>query len=335
MNVSTTPCTGARTGSAFAKWLAVAAMAIGAAAASAQAYPTRTVSLVVPFNAGTSPDIIARELASSLEKKLGHAVIVENKPGAGTLLGSRFAANAAPDGHTLFVNGSSSILAPVLNPASGDKGYVSEMAHVSTLAFVPNMMGITSTLPVRTMGEFIAYLHANPGKVSYASPGIGSSPHLQIELFKMLTKTDITHVPYKGYDSLYSDLVSGRVHMTVAPFGGMKPHVDAGKLRILAVTTPQRVPGLPDFPTAVEAGVAGFSVVPWIGISAPKGTPSAIVARLNQHIQEALNEPSMLARLKTLALEPMRGSVQDFQAFVQRDAERWAQVVKDSHIKIE
>lgn len=315
--------------------LLVALAASFAGHASAQSYPSKNITLIVPFNAGSSLDIVARDMAVIVGNKLGRAVIVENKPGAGTLVASRFVASAAPDGYTLFLSSSSSALAPEMNPAVTDKFFVRDMAHVGPLAVVPNLIVVSGELPVRNIGEFIAYMRAHPGKVSYATPGTGSSPHLQGELFKMMTKTDMVHVPYKGMEPVYADLATGRVHMTIVPYGAVKAYVDTGKMKILAVTTPDRHPLLPEVPTVAESGVPGFSVVPWVGISAPKGTPAAIINTLNQILQEAAMDASFQARLKSLYLLPMRSSPAEFQAFVNRDVDRWAKIIKETQIKID
>lgn len=308
---------------------------VAASTALAQTYPDRAITIIVPFNAGTGVDIITRELAKVFRLKLGQPVVVENKPGAGTLLASRYVANAAPDGYTLFLSGSSSVLAPELNPSVNDKSYVREMAQIGPLALVPNLIAVSGDLPVRTLGEFIAYLRANPGKVNYATPGVGSSPHLQTELFQQLTGTKMVHVPYKGYDSLLPDLAAGRVQMTITAYASMRPYVEARQVRVLAVTTSQRVAVLPELPTAVESGLSGFSVEPWIGLAAPKGTPASIVEKLNQLCQETLNDPEFKGRLTAQFLQPILKSPAEFREFVDRDVERSVRIIKDAQIKIE
>ncbi len=265
-----------------------------ASAAHAQGYPSRAVTLIVPFSPGTSVDASAREIAQVLAKKLKQPFVVENKVGAATLIASKFVADAAPDGYTLFVNGSSSMLAAETNSATRGKNHVREMAFVSPIAYLPNVITVSGELPVRTLSEFIVYLKANPGKVAYATSGVGTSNHLQVEWFKQLTGTDMTHVPYKSNDAIFIDLVSNRVQMSIAGYPSTKPYLASGKLRNLAVTLPNRMPNL-DLPPAAET-VPGFAVVPWLGLSAPKGTPAAVVELLDRSIQEAIAEPDLAGR---------------------------------------
>lgn len=300
----------------------------------AQTYPSRPITIVVPLAPGTSSDILARHLAASIQKKFKVSVIVEDKLGAGTLIASKFVADAPPDGYTLFFNGSSSALAPETNPTTrGKKNYVRDMTYVSPIAIGPNMFVVPGSLPVNTIAEFIAYVKANPGKVSYGTPGIGSSPHLQIELFKKLTKTEMTPVPYKNSNDTFTDLIAGRIQLTVATYGSIRPYVDSGKIKPLAVTLPDRVPGL-DYPTMAEAGVPGLSVVPWVGISAPKGTPAPVVATLNRYFQEVMAEPDSKKLLRRLGLEPMSGDAKQFQDFVEHDIDKWVGIIKELGIKI-
>ncbi|SFB89836.1 Tripartite-type tricarboxylate transporter, receptor component TctC [Polaromonas sp. OV174] len=315
------------------RWLAVACAALAVSTAQAQSYPTKNITVVLPFGAGAAPDIALRQLAPYMEKKLGHAIVFDYRMGGGTLLASKYVAGAAPDGYTLFLNGFSSVLAPEVNPAV-KSNHTKDMVHVMPIAVIPNFIVVNADLPVRTVPELVAYLKANPGKLSYATPGIGTGAHLQLELFKQITGTQMLHVPYKGVETLFIDLVSGRAQVAILTYSATRAYVEAGKLRIIGTTMPERLKSLPEIPTVAESGVR-VEVAPWVGLSAPKGTPAQVVATLQQAVQEALAQPHIPARLASLGLEPMTIDRAKFQQYVERDVENWSKFIKQSGIKVE
>ncbi|SFB89866.1 Tripartite-type tricarboxylate transporter, receptor component TctC [Polaromonas sp. OV174] len=315
------------------RWLAVACAALAVSTAQAQSYPMKNITVVLPFGAGTASDTALRLLMPYMEKKLGQPIVFDSRPGAGTLVASRYVADAAPDGYTLLLSGQSSLLAPEVNPAA-KSNYAKDMVHVIPIASVPSFLMLNPELPARTLPELVAYMKANPGKLSYASPGIGTGPHLQMELFKQVTGTQMQHVPYKGFESLFTDLVAGRTQVTIMTYAPARAYVGAGKLRIIGTTMPERIKSLPDVPIMAESGVR-FTAVPWIGLSAPKGTPPQVVATLQQAVQEALAQPHIPARLASLGMEPMSIEPAKFQKFVEQDVENWSKFIKQSGIKIE
>jgi len=317
------------------KFLQLSAWAAASAAAPrlarAQPYPSRPVRLIVGFPAGNAPDIIARLIGQWLSDGLGQQVIIENRPGAASNIATEMAVNAPPDGYTLLLV----VLTNVINAALYPNlkfNFVQDLAPVAGIANSPFVVVVNPDLPARTIPEFIAYARANPGRINMASGGNGASTHIFGELFKLMAGVDLLHVPYRG--SYLPDLLSGQVHVVFNPIPQSMELIRTGKLRALAVTTAKRLDTLPDVPTVGEF-VPGYAAIGWFGLSAPKGTPADIVARLNQATNASLADPKLQARLATLGVEPMPMTPAEFGRFVADDFEKWAKVIRTAGIKVD
>ena len=299
----------------------------------AQAYPSRPVRIVVGFAPGGAPDILARLMGQWLSERLGQPFVVENRPGAGSNIGTETVARAPPDGCTLL------LVAPpaAINATLYDKlnfNFIRDIAPVASLIGQPSIVIVNPEVPARTIPEFIAYAKANPGKLNMASPGIGTQPHLTGELFKMMAGVDMVHVPYRGVAPALTDLISGQAQvMFIGPSATMG-YIRSGKLRGLAVTTATRWEALPDVPAVAEF-LPGFQSGAWFGVGAPKNTSVEIVDKLNKEIDVALADPAMKARLADLGAEPIPMTPAEFGKFIADETEKWAKVVKATNIKPE
>lgn len=319
----------------FARVAAALALAALPMSALAQAWPSKPIKLVAPSTPGDAPDVIARLVADKLSTALGQQVVVENRPGAGGVVGSDYVAKAAPDGYTLIMGnaGSHGINAAVYSKLPYD--IQKDFAPVSQVAVAPNVMVINPSVPASTVAEFIAYAKANPGKLSYASGGNGSSAHMSMELFKSMSGIDIQHVPYKGSSPALTDVVSGQV---VAFIGNMPPTVPlikAGKLRALAVTTKSRSALMPELPTIAEAGLPGYETVAWFGVLAPAGTPPEIVNKLSSEIGKIAKSPEIREKLIAMGAEPVGGTPEEFKAVIDRDIAKWKPLAQKVGIKVD
>lgn len=307
-----------------------ASLSSGAAAAD---YPVRPIRFIVPIAAGSGPDINARLLASELGKQMGQQVVVDNRPGASSVIGTEIIVRAAPDGYTIGY-GNATVLAVIRNlvaklPYDSDK----DLQMVVQLGFTPNLLAVTLSLPVKSVQELIDYAKINPGKLSYGSPGNGTSQHLTAELFKRMTDTQMVHVPYKGVQQAITDVIGGQVQLVFANVSPILPHVKAGRVRGLGVSSLTRLPAIPDLPTISEASVPGFEVTTWSGIVVPAGVPKAIVARLNAEINKALAFPALTEKFAANGYEPVGGTSEQFTALVKKEVVKWAKVIKDANIK--
>ncbi len=300
----------------------------GVGAAQAQAYPSRPVKIIVPTPPGGPVDVIARLTANYLQGALGQAFVVENRAGAGNTIGSKDAAEAAPDGYTLLYSAASGlIIAPLLH---ADAGYdpLTSFDPVALVCSTSTVLVVNPAVPAKTVQELVAYAKANPGKVNFSSGGIGVLPHLIGEMFKARAGIDIVHVPYKGGGPSISDLVAGNVQMTFESTAVLLPLIQSGRLRALAVTAPNRIPQLPDVPTMIESGYPNFVTTAWTGLLAPAHTPQPIVARLNTAINEGLKTPDLSAALGKLSFAPLGGTPADFTATMQAELARWSPIIK-------
>ena len=296
-------------------------------------YPTQSVTLIVFVPAGGYPDIAARLVGQSLSQRLGHSVIIENRPGAGGNIALEAMARAAPDGHTLLLAATPHAVNASLYQKT-KLNLVRDVAAVSGIAHNPLIMVVAPSLPVRTLPEFIAYAKENPGKLSLTSTGTGNLTHLAGELFKILTGVDMLHVPSRGAVGAHTGLMSGELHVLFDGIGSALSQVQSGKLRALAVTAATRWQTLPDIPTVAEF-VPNYVVDGWLGVVAPKGTPPEIVDRLNREINAVLAEPDIRSRLRGLGAEPLSGSPTDFGKYIVADTEKWAKVIRTAKIKEE
>ena len=314
--------------------LVVAVALVAAGDAAAQAYPTKSIRLVAPSTPGDAPDVIARLIAERLSVALGQQVVVENRPGAGGVVGSEIVAKAAPDGYTLIMGnaGSHGINAAVYSKLPYD--ILKDFAPVSQIAIAPNIFVVNPGLPVTTIQELIAYAKARPGQLSYASGGNGSSSHMSMELLKSMAGIDVVHVPYKGSTPALTDVISGQDAVMSVNMPPAVPHVKAGKLRALAVTTRARTPSMPDLPTVAET-LPGYETVAWFGVLAPAGTPRDVVNRLSAEIGRIARSPEMRERLAGMGAEPVGGTPEEFAAVMARDIAKWTELAKSVGIKID
>jgi tripartite-type tricarboxylate transporter receptor subunit TctC len=313
--------------------LATGAAALAAASrlARAQAYPARPVHIVVGFPAGNAPDIIARLIGQWLSERLGQQFIVENRPGAGSTIAAEGVVNAPADGYTLLMV----VLSNALNATlySNLKYELTrDLAAVAGVANAPFVMMVNPSFPASTVAEFIAYAKANPGKINMASGGNGTSTHVFGELFKMMAKVDLVHIPYRG--NYMPDLLSGQTQVLFGPIPQSIGYLRGGQLRALGVTTAKRLEALPDVPALGEV-VPGYEAVGWFGLSAPKNTPPEIVNRLNEATNAAIADPKLKAQLAGLGVEPMSMQPAQFGTFIAGDIEKWAKVIKFAGIRPE
>ena len=300
--------------------------------AGAADYPTRQPRIVVGYPAGGSTDICARLFGDWLSKRLGQQFIVENRPGAGNNLATEAVAKAPPDGYTiLLVNPANTINASLYKHLNFN--FLRDIAPVGGFIRVPNVMEVNPSVPAKNVAEFIAYVKANPDKVNVASSGNGTSIHLSGELFKMMTGTKMTHVPYKGSAPMLTDLLGGQVQITFDNLPSSIGHIKAGKLRALAVTTAQRSDELPDVPTVAET-VPGYEASAFFGFGVPAGTPKEIVEVLNKEINLALKDPGMIAKLKELGGTPIPGTPEDFGKLVADETAKWEKVVRAADLSV-
>jgi len=301
--------------------------------AFAQSYPARPMRWVVPYPPGGATDIVARIVGQHLTERLGQQVVIENRPGAGNNLGTEAVVNAAPDGLTfLLVNPANAINATLYKKLSFN--YLKDTIQVAGIIRVPNVMEVHPSVPAKTVAEFIAYAKANPGKVNWATSGNGTSVHLSGELFKMMTGVNLQHVPYRGSAPALTDMLAGQVHVMFDNMPPSLPHIKAGKLRALGVTTAQRSQALPDVP-AVGETVAGYEASAFFGLSVPKGTPANIVERLNREVNAALKDPKVAARLADLGGVQIGGTPEDFTKLVEGETAKWEKVITVGKVSLE
>jgi tripartite-type tricarboxylate transporter receptor subunit TctC len=314
-------------------------LAVGAAAlpamsriARAQAYPTKPVRMVVGNAAGGAPDIFARLIGQWLSDRLGQPFLVENRPGAATNIATEAVVRAPPDGYTLLlITTTGAINATVYDKLNFN--FIRDIAPVASVVRLPLIMLVHPSVPVKTVPEFIAYAKANPGKISMASTGIGSTTHMSGELFKMMAGVDMVHVPYRGGTAVVADLIGGQVQVLFVGTETIE-HVRSGKLRALAVTTATRINLLPDIPTVGEF-LPGFETSAWFGVGAPKATPADIIEKLNHEINAALADPKVKARFADLGGTAIAGSPAAFQKLIADETEKWGKVVRAANIKPE
>ena len=305
-----------------------------AARAQAPEWPSRPVRFIVPYPPGGPTDIMGRIIAQAVQGPLGQPFVVENRAGANGLIGSEQAARAAPDGSTFLVNASAHVIVPHLTP-NMPIDVLADFAPVTNIAAVPLWLVVNPALPVRSVADFIAYARANPGRIAYASSSQGGAPHLAGELFKLMTGTDLVHVPYRGSGPAGQDLIAGTVQAMFDSVPASAGAVRDGRLRALAVTTRNRIAPFPDLPTIAEAGVPGYEISTWYGIWAPARTPPAIIARLQQAVATAARSPETRARFDALGAEPVADSPEDYARFVRAEYDRWGKLVRDARIKLD
>jgi tripartite-type tricarboxylate transporter receptor subunit TctC len=317
----------------FLRLAGAAALSAAPPTARAQAYPSRPVHIILGFPAGGSSDVIARLMGQWLSERLHQPFIVDNRPGAGSNIGTEIAARANPDGYTLFWATSANAINATLYD-NLNFNFIRDDRPVAGVFRVPNVLEVHPSVPVNTVPEFIAYAKANPGKLNFASGGIGATQHLAAELFKFMTGVDMRHVPYRGSAPALIDLISGQVQVMFDLVPASIGYIRAGKLRALAVTTATRSEALPDIPTIGEF-VPGYEASTWNGVTVPKDTPAEIVDVLNKEINAGLADPNIKARLADLGATVLAGTPADFGKLVAEETEKWGNVIKSAGIKAE
>lgn len=314
--------------------LLIAAGVSAATAALAQTYPAQPVKIIVAFPPGGATDVIGRLVAQGLSEKLGQSFVVENRPGASGIVGSESVARAAPDGHTLlFVPSSHATLKALYPTLSYDP--VKDFAPVALVATTPYLLVAHPSLGLNDVGQLLAHARANPGKLNYASTGMGTAQHLAGELLKRDARVDILHIPYKGSGAVRSDLLSGRVQMMFDNVAVMTAYVNRGELRGLAVTTARRTPLAPQVPTVSEAGLPGFEIDGWFGLLAPAGTSPQIVKTLNDAVNAVLQDPALARRFADVGAVAVGGTPQQLADYIKAESDKWGGVIRDANIKAE
>jgi tripartite-type tricarboxylate transporter receptor subunit TctC len=311
--------------------LAAALLAI-AGAAQAQGYPSRPVTLVAPSTPGSAPDVLSRIVAQKLSEQLGQQMVVLNRPGAGTNVGTQSVAQAAPDGYTILLGS----IANTLNPHIMSKvGYrLEDFAPVSSVAAAPDVLVVHPSTKAASVQELIALLKSHPGTPA-GHAGIGTTPHLSLEIFRRMTAVEITLVPFKGGGEAQQGILGGQVPFMFSTTIGILPRVRSGQLRGLAVSSAQRIAAAPELPTVAESGLPGFDVVAWFGLFAPAGTPKAVVERLSTETRAALTAGEVRKRLVDLGAEPLGSTPEEFSAYVGAEFQRWGKVAKESGIRLD
>jgi tripartite-type tricarboxylate transporter receptor subunit TctC len=314
--------------------ITAAALTCSAVASTAQEFPTKPVKIIVPNPPGGASDIIARVMAERLQQKWHQPVVVENRPGASTIIGSDFVAKAAPDGYTLLqMTLTHSLNATLQKKLPYDS--VKDFVGVARTNLSPMVLAAHANQPFNTVAELIAYAKANPGKLNYASAGIGTAQHLLAEMFKNMAGVDIVHVPYRGSTAAHPDLMSGQVSIMFDTIPAIRSHVGDGRIKAIAVAGAEHSSMLPGVPTVAEGGLAGFAAGSWGGLLAPAKTPEAVLKKLNTDINAVLAEPAVQERLAAQGIVIATGTPEDFEHFVQSETARWAAVIRQSNIVVD
>ena len=315
---------------------ALACTALNAGRAAAQAYPNRPVKIVIPFAPGGPTEFILRLIADRLTTALGHAFIIENRPGgAGGTVGAKSVAVAEPDGYTLLFSSPGPLVTAAAIYKNLDYDPIKSFTPIAMVIYAPQMLAVHPSMPVNSLPELIAYAKSNPGKVAFGSSGHGTQPHLLGEMLKVMAGVDIVHVPYRGAGRSVTDVVAGQVQMIFETTAILLPHIQSGKLRALAVAAEARSPLLPWVPTTAENGYPKLTASFWSGVLAPAGTPAAIVAKLNGAINEILKSKEAQDGLARLSAEARIGSPQDFAAFIASETPRWAAIANETGVKVD
>jgi tripartite-type tricarboxylate transporter receptor subunit TctC len=316
--------------------LLLLALACGAGAVCAQgpAYPSKPVRIVVPSSPGGGTDILTRILAHKLSENLGQQFVVENRPGAGQVIGIEAVARAAPDGYTLLMAASAIVINQVLYKKT-PYDTLRDLAPVTLAASLPNILVVHPSLPVKSVRELIALAKAHPGELNYSSAGSGTSPHMSMELFRTMAHIAITHIPYKGSGPATADLLAGQVQLSMPSIPTALTLIKAAKLRALGVTSGSRAAGLPDVPTIAESGVPGYEVIQWYGLLAPVGTAREIVNKLQAETARVLSSPEVKSRLAAEGADPVGNRPDEFAAYIKAEIDKWGKVVKSAGIKLE
>ena len=312
----------------------VLVMSLCAASATAQSWPSKLITLIVPFPPGGTTDVLARALGEKLSQNLGQPVVVENKPGAGATIGADYVAKSKPDGYTLLMGAvHHTIATSVYKKLPYD--FQKDFAPITVVAMVPNVLVINANTPAKNLNELVTFAKAQPSKVSYGSNGNGTAQHLIGTQFENLTGAQILHVPYKGSGPLTTDLLGGQITMSFDTITPVLPHIRGGKLRALAVTTSTRSPALPDVPTLDEAGLKGFNIGTWFGVLAPAATPKDIVAKLNTEMVKVIQSADFKKRMAEIGAEPIGNTPDQMATQIKEETEKFAKLVKEAKVTID
>ena len=302
---------------------------------AATAFPNKPIRIIVAYTPAGTTDILARAIGQKMSETWNQPVIIDNRAGAAGNIGTEVAARATPDGHTLLMGtaGTHGINVSLYRKLSWHP--VNDFAPVSLSAMVPNIMVVNNALPVKNVREFVAHVKANPGKLSYGSPGNGSTAHLSMELFKSMTGSTIVHIPYKGSAGVLTDVMGGQIAVTIDNMPPYIPQVKAGKIRALAVSTGKRSSAMPDLPTIAEAGVPGYEAGAWFGLLAPAGTPKPIVAQLSAESARIIKLPDVSKRVSELGADPVGSTPEQFAELIKTEIAKWAKVIKDANVELQ
>ncbi len=318
---------------AFSILLATSLLLMGGANANAQEWPSKPIRWIVPFPPGGAMDVIARALADKSSKSLGQAIIVENKPGAGGNIGAELVARSDVDGYTMIITSIGMATNKFLYPKL-PYDPVKDFSPVSLVAVVPNVLVTNATQPnVKTVSDVIANAKAQPGRLTYASAGNGTSIHLAGEVFTSLAKIDMQHIPYKGSGPAVTDLIGGQVNYMFDSITSAKPHIASGKIRAIGLTTTKRSKSLPGVPTIAESGLPGYDVTPWFAVFVPSGTPAPIIKKLNKALVSSLESPEIKEKFENIGAEPVGSSPEETAKYLNKEIERWGKVISTNGIK--
>jgi tripartite-type tricarboxylate transporter receptor subunit TctC len=320
----------------FLQTLAIAmAASMTVTAHSATPYPTKPIRIIVAYTPAGTTDILARVIGQKMTESWGQAVIIDNRPGAAGNIGTEVAAKATADGYTLIMGtaGTHGINVSLYRKLNWHS--LKDFAPVSLVAMVPNIMVVNNALPFKSVKDLITHAKANPGKLSYGSPGNGSTAHLSMELFKTMTGTNLVHIPYKGSAGVLADVMGGQIAVTIDNMPVYLPQVKAGKIRALAVSPLKRSAAAPEIPTIAESGVAGYDSGAWFGLLAPAGTPKAIVAKLSVETARILKLPDISKRISELGAEPVGSTPDEFTALIKAEIAKWSKVIKDANVELQ
>ena len=305
------------------------------ALAAAQAYPSRPIKILVGFAPGGGTDVVARLIAQKMQESMGQPVVVENRAGATGMIAAEIMAKSPADGYTLLMGhvNSNAIAPNLFKTINYDP--IADFQPITYVGYVPNVLAVNPSVPAKSVAELIALAKQDPGKLTFASSGVGSTQHLAGEMFQILTGTKLVHIPYKGSGQAITDLLAGQVSMNFDTMPPVLPHIQAGKLRALAISTPARLPQLADVPTFNEVGIIGFDVTNWYGVFAPAKTPRDIVARLGLEVNKAMNDPGTRQKLVDIGTQLGGGTPQDFEAFLKAELAKYARLVKEAKVTVD
>ncbi|ABF12137.1 Bug family tripartite tricarboxylate transporter substrate binding protein [Cupriavidus metallidurans] len=330
-----TPCMARRTALRMLAGAAIVVAAVPTGSAfAADHWPSKPITLVVPFASGGTTDIIGRAVGQRLGEALGQPVVVDNRPGAGGTIGGALVARANPDGYTFLLATVAHTMAPGIYKTL-PYDFQKDLEPIGMVALTPNVVLVNTSIPARNVQELIAYIKANPGKVNYGSAGIGSTEHLSGELFRSATGTDISHVPYKGGAPMMTDLIAGQIQMAIETSPSANPHVKSGKVKALAVTSAKRSPAYPGVPTVAESGVPGYEVTTWYALMAPRGTPEPIRQRMSAELAKVLKQSDVQKRFDDQGVTAGDMTPPQLAAFIKTETTKWTKVAKDSGAKAE